>query len=381
MEFLMQPIHISAFLEEVGESLMPLSASAERLTAEPPVEDMLMEDEFGLTGVVCVEPQAAMSPDDQILPHSEAAAERRDNSPPTCEMSTGKMNPRAPGWTMSVITPTTGTSFDSVGEAYDFYNLYSWEKGFGIRYGKSRLNVERTKCMQEIVCGCSGKAGVENTRSCRCECPALIRLLRAEDNGWYIAEHRDTHNHSLSPNYGETMHWPSHKHKDVYTRDLVKKLRENNVNLAKVYSIIGGFFGSMENVPFTKRSLRTLCGQINRDHAEDDVRKTMDVFAEIGAKDPHFTYRVQADSDGRIKNLMWASGSSRLQYSFFGNVITFDTTYRTNLYDMPFGLFVGVNNHFQSVIMAGVLICDETEDSFVWFFFLNSLGWWEALHP
>lgn len=144
----------------------------------------------------------------QILPGSEAAAERKDSSPPSSELSTGKMNPRAPGWnkrlrtvaatpsrppcpnrtsafekavrsyaenpTENVITPTVGTSFDSVGEAYDFYNLYSWEKGFGIRYGKSRLNVERTKCMQEIVCGCSGKAGVENTRSCRCECPALI---------------------------------------------------------------------------------------------------------------------------------------------------------------------------------------------------------------
>ncbi|XP_044338121.1 uncharacterized protein [Triticum aestivum] len=127
-----------------------------------------------------------------------------------------------------------------------------------------------------------GQTCVENTRSCRCECPALIRLLRAEDNGWYIAEHRDTHNHSLSPNFGETIHWLSHKHTYVYTKDLVKHLRQNNVNLPKVYSIIGGFFGSMENVLFTKRLLRNLCGKINRDHVEDDVKKTIDVFAEIG---------------------------------------------------------------------------------------------------
>jgi hypothetical protein len=52
-----------------------------------------------------------------------------------------------------VIDPCLGTSFDSLGEAYDFYNLYSWEHGFGIRYGKNRLNAEKTKCM--IVCGCS----------------------------------------------------------------------------------------------------------------------------------------------------------------------------------------------------------------------------------
>ena len=40
--------------------------------------------------------------------------------------------------------PKIGTRFDTLGEAYDFYNLYSWEKGFGIRYEKSRVNVNWT---------------------------------------------------------------------------------------------------------------------------------------------------------------------------------------------------------------------------------------------
>ncbi|KAM3205946.1 hypothetical protein ACQJBY_061560 [Aegilops geniculata] len=44
---------------------------------------------------------------------------------------------------------------------------------------------------------------IENTRSCRCECPALIRLLRSMDNGWYIAEHRKEHSRSLSLTYGQ----------------------------------------------------------------------------------------------------------------------------------------------------------------------------------
>ena len=57
-----------------------------------------------------------------------------------------------------------------------------------------------------------------------------------------------------------------------------------------------------------------------------------------------------------------------MQYRFFGDVVTFDTTYRTNLYDMPFGLFIGVNEHFQSIILAGVLVRDKQVESFEWVF-------------
>lgn len=38
--------------------------------------------------------------------------------------------------TKNLVRPTLGPSFDSLGNAYDFYNLYSWDV-FGIRYGKS----------------------------------------------------------------------------------------------------------------------------------------------------------------------------------------------------------------------------------------------------
>ncbi|XP_037469051.1 protein FAR1-RELATED SEQUENCE 8-like isoform X2 [Triticum dicoccoides] len=105
-----------------------------------------------------------------------------------------------------VINPTIGTSFDSLDEAYEFYNLYSWEYGFGVRLAKSRLNVNRKRCMQEILCACAGKPMRENSRSSRCGCEAMIRLLRSNDNGWYISEFKSGHNHPLSVTCGEKMH-------------------------------------------------------------------------------------------------------------------------------------------------------------------------------
>jgi hypothetical protein len=56
--------------------------------------------------------------------------------------------------TSQIFNPTAGLVFDSLEEAYEFYNLYSWEVGFGIRYGNSNINGgNKYKTKQIIECG------------------------------------------------------------------------------------------------------------------------------------------------------------------------------------------------------------------------------------
>ncbi|XP_044339916.1 uncharacterized protein [Triticum aestivum] len=151
MDFLMQPISRfrSSLLEEVGDSLVPAPVAV-NLEVAPKAEREAAQQ---LT---------VDSGEAQILLAEEVAANRREGSPPTSELSTGKMNPQAPGWNKrlrvgaaapirtpcpprasafekavrcfaknpseNVITPILNGTFDSVAEVYDFYNLFSWEK-------------------------------------------------------------------------------------------------------------------------------------------------------------------------------------------------------------------------------------------------------------
>jgi len=69
-----------------------------------------------------------------------------------------------------------------------------------------------------------------------------------------------------------------------------------------------------------------------------------------------FYYVIDVDDESRLRNVFWADARCRVAYEYFGEVITFDTTYLTNKHDMPFAPFVGVNHHGQSMLLGCALL-------------------------
>ncbi|KAK3212080.1 hypothetical protein Dsin_016786 [Dipteronia sinensis] len=55
-----------------------------------------------------------------------------------------------------------------------------------------------------------------------------------------------------------------------------------------------------------------------------------------------------------------------MDYGHFGDVISFDITYKTNKENQSFGVFVGLNHHRETVIFGAALMYDETVDLFIW---------------
>jgi len=99
-----------------------------------------------------------------------------------------------------------------------------------------------------------------------------------------------------------------------------------------------------------------------------DAQAIQDYFIRMQKNDSRFFYVMDMDDEGRLRNVFWADSRSRAAYSYFGDAICFDTTYITNKYDMPFAPFVGVNHHYQSVLLGCALLSSETTRNYIWLF-------------
>ncbi|KAL4343573.1 hypothetical protein AHAS_Ahas11G0091900 [Arachis hypogaea] len=49
--------------------------------------------------------------------------------------------------------------------------------------------------------------------------------------------------------------------------------------------------------------------------------------------------------DNRLGSLFWADGEMMSDYQLFGDVLAFDSTYRSNKYKKPLVVFSGLNHH------------------------------------
>ncbi|KAJ9563830.1 hypothetical protein OSB04_008990 [Centaurea solstitialis] len=57
--------------------------------------------------------------------------------------------------------------------------------------------------------------------------------------------------------------------------------------------------------------------------------------------------------------IFWADEIAKLNFREFGDVISFDATFRTNKHAMSFVPFVAVDNHKKSVVVGAALIRKE----------------------
>ncbi|XP_028071762.1 protein FAR-RED IMPAIRED RESPONSE 1-like [Camellia sinensis] len=138
------------------------------------------------------------------------------------------------------------------------------------------------------------------------------------------------------------------------------------IGVSRNYNSIVVEARSYESLTFDERDMRNCIDTARRLRlGEGDGNALQKYFLRMQAQNSSFYYMIDVDTDFRIRNLFWADVMSRMAYEEFGDVVSFDTTYLTNKYDMPFAPFVGVNHHGQSILFGCGLLSSEDTDTFV----------------
>ncbi|XP_047320763.1 protein FAR1-RELATED SEQUENCE 5-like [Impatiens glandulifera] len=226
--------------------------------------------------------------------------------------------------------------------------------GFGVRKLGTRNGLDGKQKIFSIGCAKSGsftprgKNIFQLRPSTKTDCKARNNIVVRNDFDFQISSVILQHNHPLSPS--NSRHIRSHKVLDPSAQRRLQLNDEAGITLAKSLQSIVVEAEGYDNLKFDERTCQNFISEAMRSRCLN------------------FHYTFDLDEDSRMRNVFWADARCRASYDYFSDVMTFDTTYLTNRYDMPFAPFVGVNHHGQSILLGCGLLSSEDVASFTWLF-------------
>lgn len=267
--------------------------------------------------------------------------------------------------------PTVGLEFDSFDEAYDFYNAYGKERGFGIRVSNSWFRSKRKERYRaKLSCSSAGfkkKSEANNPRpETRTGCPAMMVIRLMDSKRWRIVEVELEHNHAVSPQI--KRFYKSHKKMILAARRAQPPPEPvTEVHTIRLYrtAVVDAVCNGYTNVDERE-------GLIPVDHSkhlelkDGDTQALYNYFCRMKLTNPNFFYLMDIDDGGCLRNVFWADARSRAAGSLFNDTVAIDTTCVTNKYDIPLISFIGVNHHGQQVLLGCAFLGLDSVEYYVW---------------
>ncbi|XP_042519151.1 protein FAR1-RELATED SEQUENCE 5-like [Macadamia integrifolia] len=277
-----------------------------------------------------------------------------------------------------VSEPIFGMLFNSEQDAYDYYNSYGWVMGFSVR--KHFLNKSKKDKMtitsrgfvySKAGCWLSDKRDI-NTANPRAEtrtdCQARMNICLVDDGKYKCCDFVKEHNHEL--HITSTIHMMSSQKNmlDIHRQE-IDLTDDSGIRPRSTVELMGRQAGGIKNLSCLTQDVRNyLRTKRQRALTYGEAGNLMKYFVTQTRNNPSFTYSFQLDSEEQITNIFWADPKMIIDYAQFGDVVSFDTTFRTKKECMPFGLFTGFNHHRGCTVFRVDLLYDETVESFEWLF-------------
>ncbi|XP_056695724.1 protein FAR1-RELATED SEQUENCE 5-like [Spinacia oleracea] len=128
-------------------------------------------------------------------------------------------------------------------------------------------------------------------------------------------------------------------------------LKASSLKLPDTLRVLRKEVGGSPMVGFTASDAYNALARAKANKLEgDDCHKLIKYFTQRNFSEVGFYYDFEHSEEDGILSFFWIDGRMKRDYEFFGDLLVFYTTYRTNKYDMICAPFVGMNHHGNNVI-------------------------------
>ncbi|KAL4588454.1 hypothetical protein LXL04_001344 [Taraxacum kok-saghyz] len=276
--------------------------------------------------------------------------------------------------------PYIGQRFSTHDTAYEFYSEFAKQCGFSIRRHRTegKDGVGKGLTRRYFVCHRAGNTPVKtlnenkpqrNRKSSRCGCQAYMRISKTTELGapeWRVTGFSNHHNHELlEPN--QVRFLPAYRTISDVDKNRILMFAKTGISVQQMMRLM-----ELEKcvepgyLPFTEKDVRNLIQSFRKVDLEDESIDLLRMCKNIKEKDNNFRFEYRLDPNGRLENIAWSYASSVQSYEVFGDAVVFDTTHRLNAFDMPLGIWVGINNYGMPCFFGCALLREENLKSYSW---------------
>ncbi|EXX66078.1 hypothetical protein RirG_127270 [Rhizophagus irregularis DAOM 197198w] len=105
---------------------------------------------------------------------------------------------------------------------------------------------------------------------------------------------------------------------------------------------------------------------ISRSNMHNDASDLLIGLVQKKQENPHFFLKFELDADNRLVRVFWMTPEQIILWIKYHDVIINDNTAKTNMYNMPLSLFVGIDNNGRTRLLAQAIVSDETFETYQW---------------
>ncbi|KAH6838048.1 hypothetical protein C2S53_019171 [Perilla frutescens var. hirtella] len=279
-----------------------------------------------------------------------------------------------------------GSIVKSVESAYLLYCEYARLVGFSMRKGPQNYFRKSSEVrMKSFLCHCEGKPDCKRStdrianyrkQQRRTGCLARLRIIRTLEGPWRVSKFVKGHNHELvDPDQSYLLR--SVRNLTAAKANVVEAFQEAGISISQSHRYMAKEAEGVQNVGFTKKDAYDHVRRVKMQSRlpSEDAMALHEYFQKKALVEPGFYWSAMLDNEGRFLNFFIRDTHSTMDYECFGDVLSVDTTFKTNKYDLICAPFVGINHHRSNVLFGIAFMSDETTASFEWLFqmFLDAM--------